>query len=225
MPGNNQEQLGLKGQKKIEIGRVNGAKSRGPATPEGKSRSSRNARKDGGYAKTRTRYGNHTIVLANEDLDAYNEHLARHVNRFQPTDPVELRIVEDIAAIDWRLVRGSAVQTRLADREMEVQTRVLGPVPGSVQDVTRLAAAGLSLSGKPAFLRARNQLITTLTNMRKNFEFIERTNEIVDPPALVPENEPRTNQERTKNEPKTNQNRTKNEPIVSASDDELPEAV
>jgi hypothetical protein len=234
MPENNQEQLDLKRQKKIEIARANGAKSRGPVTPEGKSRSSQNARKDGRYAKTRTRYGNHTIVLANEDLDAYNEHLARHINRFQPADPVELRIVEDIAAIDWRLVRGAAVQTRLADREMEIQTRALGPVPGSVQEVTRLAAAEIALNGKPAFIhhvrntmqfiRARNQLITTLTNMRKSFEFIERTNQIVDPPALLPENEPKTNRKRTKNEPKSNRKRTGNEPTVLASDEGLPEA-
>jgi hypothetical protein len=203
MPGNNQEQLDLKRQKKIEIARVSGAKSCGPATPEGKSRSSQNARKDGRYAETRTRYGNHTIALANEDLDAHNEHLARHVNRFQPADPVELRILEDIAAIDWRIVRGSAVQTRLADREMEVQARALGPVAGSMSGTRcNSSAPGIRSLPHSRTCEKTSNSSNEPTKLLTRLQFCLKTNQ------ERTKNEPRRNQERTENEPKTNRRRS-----------------
>ena len=73
--------------------RVNGAKSRGPSTPAGKSRSSMNAFKHG-------RYANNAVVLTNEDCGAFEELVRAYIQRIRPVDPVEMRLTRELAYID-----------------------------------------------------------------------------------------------------------------------------
>lgn len=67
--------------KQIEATRINGAKSNGPATPEGKEASSRNARKHGFSARK--------FILEQEDFAEFNGLLTAYRDRFRPADRVE----------------------------------------------------------------------------------------------------------------------------------------
>lgn len=82
-----------------EQSRINGAKSRGPKTAEGKARSSLNAVKHG-------RYATNAVVLSNEDPNAFENLVARYVQRIQPADSIEYNLVRELASFDWRLARG-----------------------------------------------------------------------------------------------------------------------
>src|SRR5207249_6035129 len=93
--------------------RINGAKSRGPKSSEGKARSSSNALKHG-------RYANNAIVLSNEDRGAFDELVAAHAQRIQPTDLIETRFTRELASIDWLLARHFAMDARMLDHEMDI---------------------------------------------------------------------------------------------------------
>ncbi|MCE5306511.1 MAG: hypothetical protein LLG20_02615 [Acidobacteriales bacterium] len=82
--------------KQLEAARRNGARSRGPETPEGKARSAMNGFKHGRYAKL-------ACVLRGENKDAFHDLLQSLIRRFQPVDEAELNLVRSLASIDWRL--------------------------------------------------------------------------------------------------------------------------
>ena len=174
-----------------EQARINGAKSRGPKTAEGKSRSALNAVKHGRYAVN-------AIVLSNEDAEAFEELIAAYVRRVQPRDQVEYRLTRDLAAIDWRLVRNCALQTRLLDREMDIQSSALDASGLSPAELTRLldaSRATVERSSYPSHLvryeahlrRARQAAVTFLLNLRKHFPQSEDNPEIIPPQPLNPE--------------------------------------
>src|SRR6202171_3596075 len=67
---------------KSETSRINGAKSHGPKTPEGKETSSRNALKNG-WTETKT------FILQCESYDEYRAFLAEHNTIHQPATAPE----------------------------------------------------------------------------------------------------------------------------------------
>lgn len=86
---------------------MNGARSRGPVSPEGKTISSRNAVRHGLLSNT--------IVLSNEDDTLFEELCALLVNRFDPGDEAEMSLVEDLAASCWRLRRTCAIEKSILE--------------------------------------------------------------------------------------------------------------
>ena len=92
----------------IEASRVNGAKSQGPVTAEGKQKSSQNAVKHGLSART--------IVLCNEDHALFEQLEQDYIGSLTPTTALELHIVQRIAEAHWRMRRAWAVETALTDR-------------------------------------------------------------------------------------------------------------
>ena len=82
---------------KSETARMNGAKSNGPVTPEGKLRSSANSRKHG--------FNSETIILPGEDAEHFQLLLADYMDQFQPQTGVETDLVEILAVSRWRLRR------------------------------------------------------------------------------------------------------------------------
>lgn len=76
-----------------EQARINGAKSRGPKTPEGKARSSMNALKHGFYSK-------HPIRLFFEDPEEIEQIQQDCIAQFRPGTQYEHRLVEHIAALE-----------------------------------------------------------------------------------------------------------------------------
>src|ERR1700722_6243897 len=94
---------------KSETARINGAKSHGPVTPEGKARSSANSRRHGLTA---------SVLLDRESDEHFQLLLADFVDHFQPQTGVETDLVEVMAIARWRLRRLLAIETHLFDLEM-----------------------------------------------------------------------------------------------------------
>ena len=120
---------------RAEKARRNGALSKGPITAEGKSRSSQNAVRHG---LTATK----TVVLQNENPEAWSQILASHIDRYRPVDTIEHDLVDDIAFCRWRLLRFRGVDTALWDLQMEDSSEDFLSRYNAVDDETaRLAYA------------------------------------------------------------------------------------
>ena len=96
---------------KSETSRINGAKSHGPKTPEGKEASSRNSLKHGLTSRK-------TFVLQCESIDDYRAMLAEHIAIHQPVTAPEKELVDQMAIARWRIRRFVAAETVLFDCEM-----------------------------------------------------------------------------------------------------------
>jgi hypothetical protein len=95
---------------KTKSARANGAKSRGPATQEGRAKSSRNSLRHGLSAKT--------VVLPAESYEQFQLLLDAHIQQFHPANPVEMDLVEAMAVARWRLRRIWAIETSLLANEL-----------------------------------------------------------------------------------------------------------
>ena len=91
-----------------EQARINGSKSNGPTSIEGKARSSANAIKHGFAAVI-------NVVLSIEDEPAFQAHVEGFRASFQPQNYVENSLVEQLAAIQWRQSRLVGLETALID--------------------------------------------------------------------------------------------------------------
>jgi hypothetical protein len=99
--------------RRINSSRANGARSRGPRTPEGKARSSVNAIRHGLLSKT--------TVLENEDEDSFQKLVGHYIERFSPVGQVDFDMIEEMTHSYWLLRRAWAIQTRMMDDAMRHQ--------------------------------------------------------------------------------------------------------
>jgi hypothetical protein len=90
--------------------RINGSKSHGPITPQGKCKVSRNRMAHGFRAKS--------IALCNEDKEVYDKHLDAYLARYTPADKVEEDLVGLLASSMWQLMRNNSIEVALFDIEM-----------------------------------------------------------------------------------------------------------
>ena len=96
---------------KAAAARINGAKSNGPITEEGKAASSQNSLKHG--------LTSNRVVLPHESQDAYDKLEASLRNRFKPADELENELVQEMAAARWRLRRIEAMEAALFKRAIK----------------------------------------------------------------------------------------------------------
>jgi hypothetical protein len=117
--------------------RANGARSRGPKTPQDKERSAQNARRHGLLARC--------IVLQSESPDAFQAIMAQYVERFQPADDVEMALVEEMAAAFWRQRRCWAIETRLFDNAIDADLSgdAIGRIAGAFSTLAAAPTLGL----------------------------------------------------------------------------------
>jgi hypothetical protein len=109
---------------KSETARMNGAKSRGPTTPEGREKSSRNAVKHGFTS-------NSIMVLDCESSDQFHELLGDFFTTYQLAGAVERDLVEEMVAARWRIRRLWTVETGLLNGEIHNQeTKIDNPDSG-----------------------------------------------------------------------------------------------
>ena len=123
---------------KSETARANGAKSKGPKTPEGKQRSSQNATQHGMLAET--------LVLHNENQAEFEKLRAAYMEKYQPVGPTETHLVQQIIACEWRQHRSWALETALFDDEMTRLEPRLAKEYVTIDEHTRAAHAWKSLA-------------------------------------------------------------------------------
>jgi hypothetical protein len=90
--------------------RVNGAKSKGPITPEGKQKSSRNSLRHGLTAE-------HTILLECENAVEFSRMRQKFYDDWKPVNFTEQCIVENMLKTQWRLLRIEAMEIAHMDIE------------------------------------------------------------------------------------------------------------
>jgi len=128
----------MRSDKQIQAARENGAKSRGPKTPEGKAHSSQNATKHGFLAKT--------LLLPNEDQSDFEAIAASYIAKFQPEGPVETHLVEELIACYWRQRRAWGMETSLLDDEMTRLNPQIAQEFQQIDECSRAAQAWKSLA-------------------------------------------------------------------------------
>jgi hypothetical protein len=96
--------------RRIESARTNGARSKGPVTPEGKLASSRSNLTHGLLAST--------VALDGESKDGFEMLHASFLGQFRPSTPAESALVETMATARWRQMRIWALQKVAVDLEM-----------------------------------------------------------------------------------------------------------
>ena len=92
----------MSSQEQIDANRQNGALSNGPATPEGKAASSKNALKHGLLSRE--------ILLPNEDPSAFAQFSDNLVAALKPIGELESVLVDRIIGLGWRLRRLSQIE-------------------------------------------------------------------------------------------------------------------
>ena len=92
-------------QRQIEANRKNSQKSCGPKSPAGKDRSKMNSLQLGLFARS--------TLLPGEDSKALARLHRELVAQYQPQGPAEKQLADEIAAVKWRLLRCSKVESGL----------------------------------------------------------------------------------------------------------------
>ena len=106
---------------RAEASRINGAKSKGPITPQGKANSSSNNTRHGLLARS--------VVLEEENEQRFFDFYQRMLDEFQPATDSELAELETMASARWRRMRSWALQKVLMDRNVAHQDPHIGPAP------------------------------------------------------------------------------------------------
>jgi hypothetical protein len=98
---------------RAEASRRNGAKSKGPKTPEGKARASRNALKHGLCAEAH-------VVVEGESPEAFAAFEAALIADLAPAGALQTLLAGRIARAAWRLERAERIEVELFAREMDL---------------------------------------------------------------------------------------------------------
>src|SRR5450432_2227974 len=151
-----------------EASRNNGAQSLGPTTQQGKQNSSKNAIRHG---LTSTE---HTLLM-DEDPIQYEEVCDAFIANLRPADKAELRLVEKLANLDWRLERLVMMETCILNMEVGVNAEQLLSRFKNIDCIGFIVEAWKSSLGASNCLdllrrylaTLQHQFNTTLTNFEK----------------------------------------------------------
>jgi len=196
---------------RAEASRINGAKSHGPKTEDGRRAASLNAVKHGITAET--------VVLPNESEEQYEAELRDYLQHFAPANKPEADLVLQLASAQWRLARYTAVETSLFDIQVEKSRKHNDKEWKNIDESVRLALAFEALSGtrSPLALLNRYQarlhheyqrILKTLLQMQTARRDAEsKLQNEPEPPAA----------ERTNPQPETAQPETRNQNLATVS--------
>jgi hypothetical protein len=146
---------------KSATSRANGAKSRGPKTPEGRERSSQNSLRHGIVARK-------TILLECEDPNQFQDMLEEFAETYQPGNAVEQDLVDEMLSSRWRSGRLSMIVTSLLDMQMNQQRLQIAPPTTARPDPARpIATAFKSLADES---KALALALRYETRLRRIFE-------------------------------------------------------
>jgi len=173
--------------KRSAAARINGAKSRGPVTAEGKARSSRNALKHGLKSEM--------LVLNHEDRQAFEQLRESYRDEFQPTTQSQADLVETMAAARWRLNRLFMVEGQLLEKEMATRLPEVNKQFREIDPEGRLSCAFETLSQGKAlslYIRYEGQINRTYERAFKHLQQLQsRQTQPAEDPAEEQPNEPK----------------------------------
>ena len=201
-----------------EQSRINGAKSRGPVTSAGKTISSMNAFKHG-------RYSNPSPILRIEDESGFRELQAAYESQFAPRSPIELRLVQELASVDWQLTRWRTIEIAQIDRTYDLRA----PAAPGIDPLAILSAALEASVNESRFLQyiasRIGRLLAERNNALRTLHTLRRTCPLpaAQPQATVnqaqtannfvsekhPENHPHQTESKPLNEPSLRRERTR----------------
>lgn len=167
----------MSSKRRIEASRANGARSRGPVTPEGKQRSSQNAVRHGLFARC--------VLLKNEDPKAFEALTREFAARFGNLTALESGMVEELVACQWRIRRAWAAETQLLDAAVAAQPE--GPEIGRIAAAFAALAAGPEL---PLLHRYETRLHRMFQRALKNILLLREIPLPDDPPDDEPDPAP-----------------------------------
>ena len=134
---------------RAESSRINGAKSRGPKTEDGRRAVSLNAVKHGLTAET--------VVLPNESEEEYQAELNEYLDHFAPANKPEADLVRQLVSAHWRIARYARIETDLLGLEVERQREHLVNDWKRIEECGRVALAFEKLSGPHSPLALLNR--------------------------------------------------------------------
>jgi hypothetical protein len=157
-------------QSKSDAARSNGSKSKGPVTPEGTARSSKNALKHGLTAQLDT--------LPRESQEVFDALLDSHMTRYQPVGAIEEDLVQTLAITRWRLRRIPALEFGIFDNETVRLEERIDREFSEITDLGRLAYAFHELADNSKSLalliRYEASLIRTHDRVFKHLTAIQK---------------------------------------------------
>jgi len=159
-----------------DAARINGAKSHGPITPEGKARSSQNGRIHG-FTSSRI------VFNTSEEREDYNALLAEYTANLKPKGPIELDTFHQLIHAAWRL-------RNLAMADAQLYEKAAGdPLLCDNPDIEKKAALlhRYRTAAERAYTRALNQLKSIQNNRLYQEQFSH---------LLPPDTPPLANKER-----------------------------
>jgi hypothetical protein len=132
-------------EERAEIARKNGAKSKGPTTPEGKAKVSRNGIKTGEYAETLSNFvPPDCAILCNEERQAFFELMDALLATYQPVNDEARLLVRQMAIARWQIERLNTcitVHWNLAVIEASGKPLTVVPELGELQTMARASVA------------------------------------------------------------------------------------
>jgi hypothetical protein len=145
--------------RKLQSARLNGAKSSGPKTPDGKAIVSMNALRHGLAAKT--------VVLSNESHDRFNGIHDAYIDEFDPRTTAELDAIEEMAIAKWRHRRYWGIEAATLDLQMDRQAKELEKEFTKMDEMTRLSIAFTALADNSNALRLLDRY---LAGIRRDYD-------------------------------------------------------
>ena len=115
--------------------RANGAKSNGPITPEGKSKSALNAIRHGMLAGS--------LVLSTESREKFDAVLHGYLNDYQPEGQTENDLVEAIVAAKWLQQRCWSIANSITEVTMGRMAEAIADEFSDIDTGTRTALSFL----------------------------------------------------------------------------------
>ena len=150
---------------KAESARLNGAKSKGPVTPEGKAKSSKNAITHGFYSNL--------MVLDTEEEGAYCDLSELLLTHYKPRNVVEEDLVRDMVDARWRLNRIKGMEKSAINLQMAIQYEEVKVKFKKMDTPTQTTLAAVELVDT-------SQLLTLLQRLETKFtRLVHRTIELL----------------------------------------------
>ncbi len=163
--------------------RQNGAKAAGAKSSAGIHKSSQNSLKHGLTGKA--------IVLTNESQQQFDELHQAYVHEFQPESTLEMDLIDQMAAAQWRLRRIWRMQTAALDLKMDQQEAEIAKTFNHIDQTTRVTLAFTALANEEkgldlllryetAYTRMHQRALNSLAKHRK-----EKLRNDPEPPAPI----------------------------------------